>query len=70
MVSSMFGSTPPATVPGLEVMDAVQQGTAQVSYLLLLLHGKNPALAFDTCVLFGLNARQQTAWLLKLVGSS
>jgi len=51
-------------VPGLQVMDAVQQGTVQcgqtASYYYI---GKNPALAFDTCVPFGLNARQQTAWL-------
>ena len=25
--------------------------------------GKNPALAFDCCVPFGLTARQQAAWL-------
>jgi TRAP-type mannitol/chloroaromatic compound transport system substrate-binding protein len=25
--------------------------------------GKNPALAFDTCLPFGLNARQQNAWM-------
>ena len=51
-------------VPGLQVMDAVQQGTAQVgqsaSYYFT---GKNPALAFDTCMPFGLSARQQNAWL-------
>ncbi|MCB9745822.1 MAG: TRAP transporter substrate-binding protein [Alphaproteobacteria bacterium] len=51
-------------VPGLQVMDAVQQGTVQcgqtASYYYI---GKNPALAFDTCVPFGLNARQQNAWL-------
>ncbi len=51
-------------VPGLQVMDAVQQGTVQVgqtaSYYFT---GKNPALAFDTCVPFGMSARQQTAWL-------
>ncbi len=51
-------------VPGLEVLDAVQQGTVQVgqtgSYYYI---GKNPALAFDTCVPFGLTSRQQTAWL-------
>jgi TRAP-type mannitol/chloroaromatic compound transport system substrate-binding protein len=51
-------------VPGLEVMDAVQQGTVQVgqtaSYYFI---GKNPALAFDACVPFGLTSRQQTAWL-------
>jgi TRAP-type mannitol/chloroaromatic compound transport system substrate-binding protein len=51
-------------VPGLEVLDAVQQGTVQLgqtgSYYYI---GKNPALAFDTCVPFGLTARQQAAWL-------
>ena len=52
-------------VPGLEVMDAVQQGTAQAGltggYYYI---GKSPALAFDSALPFGLNARQQTAWLL------
>ncbi len=51
-------------VPGLQVMDAVQQGTVQMgqtaSYYFT---GKNPALAFDTCFPFGLTARQQNAWL-------
>lgn len=50
-------------VPGLQVMDAVQQGTVQVghtaSYYFL---GKDPALAFDAGVPFGLTARQQFAW--------
>ncbi|MBW1881767.1 MAG: TRAP transporter substrate-binding protein [Deltaproteobacteria bacterium] len=53
-------------VPGLEVMDAVQQGTVQIgqtaSYYYI---GKNPALAFDSCVPFGFVARQQAAWLLE-----
>ena len=52
-------------VPGLQVMDAVQQGTAQAGltggYYYI---GKSPALAFDSSLPFGLNARQQTAWLL------
>lgn len=56
-------------VPGLEVLDAVQNGTAQCgqtgSYYYI---GKNPALAFDTCVPFGLTARQQTAWLTEAGG--
>ena len=51
-------------VPGLQVMDAVQQGTAQIghtaSYYFI---GKNPALAFDACVPFGMTSRQQAAWL-------
>ena len=51
-------------VPGLQVMDAVQQGTAQVGQTASYYYtGKNPALAFDSCVPFGLTSRQQTAWL-------
>ena len=53
-------------VPALQVLDAVQQGTIQcgqsASYYYI---GKNPALAFDTCVPFGMTARQQAAWLLE-----
>lgn len=51
-------------VPGLQVMDAVQQGTVHIgqtaSYYFI---GKNPALAFDCCVPFGMTSRQQAAWL-------
>ncbi len=51
-------------VPPLQVMDAVQQGTVQVGHTASYYYiGKNPALAFDTCVPFGLTSRQQTAWL-------
>lgn len=56
-------------VPALQVMDAVQRSTVQIgqtaSYYYI---GKNPALAFDTCVPFGLTARQQSAWLLEAGG--
>jgi TRAP-type mannitol/chloroaromatic compound transport system substrate-binding protein len=56
-------------VPALQVLDAVQQGTVQcgqsVSYYFV---GKNPALAFDACVPFGLSSRQQTAWLTEQGG--
>jgi len=51
-------------VPGLEVLDAVQQGTVQSGHTNSYYYrGKNEALAFDTAVPFGLNYRQQTAWL-------
>jgi len=51
-------------VPGLQVMDAVQQGTVQVGHSPAYYYtGKNPALAFDTGVPFGFTARQQDAWL-------
>ncbi len=50
-------------VPGLQVMDAVQQGTAQMghtaSYYFI---GKHPAFAFDCTVPFGLTPRMVTAW--------
>jgi TRAP-type mannitol/chloroaromatic compound transport system substrate-binding protein len=51
-------------VPSLQVMDAIQQGTVQVGQTASYYYtGKNPALAFDSCVPFGLTARQQNAWL-------
>lgn len=53
-------------VPGLQVLDAVGGGTVQcgqsASYYYI---GKNPALAFDACVPFGMTARQKMAWLLE-----
>jgi TRAP-type mannitol/chloroaromatic compound transport system substrate-binding protein len=51
-------------VPPLAVLDAVQNATVECgqspSYYYT---GKNPALAFDTALPFGLNARQQNAWM-------
>lgn len=51
-------------VPGLQVLDAVQQGTVEcgqsASYYYV---GKNMAFAFDCAVPFGLTARQQNAWM-------
>ncbi len=51
-------------VPALQVMDAVQQGTVQVSHTASYYYvGKRPVLAFDVGVPFGFTSRQQTAWL-------
>ncbi|MCP5023400.1 MAG: TRAP transporter substrate-binding protein [bacterium] len=51
-------------VPPLQVLDAVQQGGVEVGQTGGYYYtGKNPALAFDTCVPFGLTPRQQIAWL-------
>jgi len=51
-------------VPGLQVMDAVQQGTVQAGHTASYYYiGKHPGLAFDTGVPFGLTSRQQNAWL-------
>ncbi len=53
-------------VPALQVLDAVQNGAAEVGqtggYYYV---GKAAALAFDTCVPFGLTPRQQSAWLFE-----
>ena len=52
-------------VPALEVFDAVQGGSVQVGHTPAYYYtGRNPALAFDTTVPFGLTARQQNAWIL------
>ena len=53
-------------VPGLQVMDAAQQGTVQVGHTAGYYYvGKHPAFAFDTAVPYGLSGRQQVAWLLE-----
>src|SRR5690348_16975112 len=51
-------------VPAFGVVDAIQQGTIEcahtASYYFV---GKNKAFAFDTTLPFGLNQRQQNAWV-------
>jgi TRAP-type mannitol/chloroaromatic compound transport system substrate-binding protein len=51
-------------VPGLQVLDAVQAGTVEAGHTANYYYiGKDPTFAFDTAVPFGLNARQQNAWM-------
>jgi len=51
-------------VPPLQVMDATQTGAVDCGHTLTAFYiGKNPAYAFDSGVAFGLNNRQQNAWL-------
>ncbi len=51
-------------VPGLQVMDAVMQGTLQCGLTSGYYYiGKHPALAFDTAIPFGMTTRQILAWL-------
>ena len=58
-------------VPAFNVLDAVQQGTAQVGHSASYYYiGKNPALAFDAGVPFGLTARQQHSWLYEGGGAA
>ncbi len=50
-------------VPGLQVADAVQNGTVQCGHTAPYYYvGKDPTFAFGTAVPFGLNARQFNAW--------
>ena len=52
-------------VTGLQVLDAVQNGTVECGHTLSNFYvGKDPTFAFDSCLPFGLNARQQNAWML------
>jgi len=45
-------------VPGLQVLDAVQNGTVEMGNTAMYYYfGKNPAMTFGTALPFGLNAR-------------
>src|SRR4051812_44456888 len=51
-------------VPGLQVADAVQAGTVEMGHTASYYYvGKDPTFAFDTAVPFGMNTRQQNAWM-------
>ncbi|MDP2297568.1 MAG: TRAP transporter substrate-binding protein DctP [Pseudolabrys sp.] len=51
-------------VPGLQVLDAVQNGTVEMGNTALYYYfGKNPAFTFGTALPFGLNARQMISWV-------
>jgi TRAP-type mannitol/chloroaromatic compound transport system substrate-binding protein len=51
-------------VPPLQVWDATQNGTVECGHTLTSFNiGKNPAVAFDSGLAFGLNTRQQQAWM-------
>ncbi|MFI5000044.1 MAG: TRAP transporter substrate-binding protein [Reyranellales bacterium] len=51
-------------VPGLQVVDAVQNGTVEMGQTASYYYsGKDPAFALGTTVPFGLNTRQMNAWL-------
>jgi len=51
-------------VPALQVLDAVQAGTVELGHSASYYYiGKDPTFFFDTTVPFGLNTRQQIAWM-------
>jgi len=52
-------------VPGLQVLDAVQNGTVEMGHTATYYYwGKDPAFTFGTALPFGLNTRQQESWQL------
>lgn len=52
-------------VPPLQAMDAVKDGTVECCHTAPYYYfGKDPTFAFGTAVPFGLNARQQNAWMM------
>ncbi len=56
-------------VPPLQTFDAVQSGSVECGHILASnFIGKSPALGFDSGLPFGLNSRQQTAWLQEAGG--
>ncbi len=53
-------------VPGLQVLDAVKDGTVECGHSASYYYvGKDPTFTFDATVPFGLNARQQNAWIMQ-----
>ncbi len=51
-------------VPALQVLDAVQNGTVECGHTAPYYYiGKDPTFAFATAVPFGMNTRQQAAWM-------
>jgi len=52
-------------VPALQVLDAAQAGTIEAAHTVSYYYvGKDPTFAIASSIPFGLNARQQNAWLL------
>src|SRR3979490_1653826 len=51
-------------VPGLQALDAASNGTVEMCHTVSYYYvGKDPTFAIASCAPFGLNARQQHAWL-------
>jgi TRAP-type mannitol/chloroaromatic compound transport system substrate-binding protein len=51
-------------VPALQVLDAVKDNTIECGHTVSYYYvGKDPTFAFDSAMPFGLNARQQNAWM-------
>lgn len=72
MTGGKFIITPRAAgelAPGLEVLNVVEQGAVPIGHTASYYYtGKSPVTAFGTALPFGLNARQQNAWLYEAGG--
>ena len=56
-------------VPGLKALDAVTDNTVEMCHTASYYYwGKDPTFAFGTAVPFGLNSRQQNAWMYEAGG--
>src|ERR1700719_5233627 len=52
-------------VPGLQVLDAVQNGTVELGQTASYYYvGKDPTFSFDCTIPFGMNYRQMNAWFM------
>jgi TRAP-type mannitol/chloroaromatic compound transport system substrate-binding protein len=57
-------SGPGEVVPALQILDAVGQGSVECGFTSALFYfGKDPSFAFGSALPFGLNGRQNFAWL-------
>ena len=58
-------SGPGEVVPALQILDAVGQGSVECGFTSALFYfGKDPSFAFGSALPFGLNGRQNFAWLI------
>ena len=58
-------------VPGLQALDAAQANTVEMCHTSSYYYvGKDEAFAFSTAIPFGLNTRQQMAWMYQGVGAA
>src|SRR6185369_8684181 len=52
-------------VPALQVLDAVQNNTVELGHTASYYYvGKDPTFSFDCTMPFGMNTRQQNAWMM------
>ena len=65
--SSRSRSTRPVnSFPAFGVVDAIQNGTVECSHTApYYFFGKDETFAFDCAMPFGLNSRQQSAWMFE-----